>query len=81
MIVWSLKRGECCSGLWDVTRWGPYFVEDYQANLKKLLTTVQEVVIRPRGRFIWINGFPMSRDLNSAAMSNPQMEFLGQFTE
>ena len=38
---------------------------------------MREVVIGPGGKFIWINGLPMSPDLNSAAMSNPEMEFQG----
>ena len=66
------------SGLWDVTRWGPNLVSDYKDNLHKLLATVDEIVVRRGGKFIWINGLPMSRDLNSAAMANPEMEFKGE---
>ena len=66
------------SGLWDVTRWGPNLVSDYKDNLRKLLATVDEVVVRRGGKFIWINGLPMSRDLNSKAMANPEMEFKGE---
>ena len=62
-----------------MTRWGPLGVPNYQENLDNLLKTVEEVVIGSGGKFIWINGLPMSRDLNSAAMSDPNMEFQGPF--
>ena len=60
--------------LWDVNRWGPNGIDEYKKNLSKLLARVK-TVLADDGMFIWLTAQPGSRELNSAAMETPGLEF------
>lgn len=62
------------SVLWDVNRWGPFGIEGYKSNVKKLLATVSEILSK-NGIFVWLTAQPGSKDLNSKAMEIPGLEF------
>lgn len=55
------------SVLWDVNKWGPFGVKEYQDNLPKLLSKVKSV-LSDTGHFIWLTAQPGSRELNSRGM-------------
>ncbi|KFM60556.1 Protein FAM113B, partial [Stegodyphus mimosarum] len=53
-----LVIGSC---VWDVTRWGPYGVQDYKSNLKTLLKQIQTYF--PKTLFIWLTAPPIAVDM------------------